>query len=115
MLTRVTAENGGLWLINASNGRPEEPSPNSGELITMPQVLSSAGRLSLGTLKPGDVVNTVWTHQTAIGVKIIRQDGNRPIGRWREGCRALQVMQRPAFRPWYNGKASIDQNQGPSR
>ncbi len=56
MLTRVTAENGGLWLINASNGRPEEPSPNSGEVITIPQVLTAAGRLSLGILKPGDVV-----------------------------------------------------------
>lgn len=72
MVTKVTPENGGLWLINASNGKPEEPSPNSGEVITMPQVLTAAGRASLATLKPGDVVTTVWTHQTAIAVKIIR-------------------------------------------
>ena len=72
MVTKVTPENGGLWLINASNGKPEEPSPNSGEVITMPQVLTAAGKQSLASLKPGDVVNTVWTHQTAIAVKIIR-------------------------------------------
>ncbi|HQS15225.1 hypothetical protein [Reyranella sp.] len=72
MVTKVTPENGGLWLINASNGKPEEPSPNSGEVITMPQVQTAAGKAALATLKPGDLVTTVWTHQTAIAVKIIR-------------------------------------------
>lgn len=72
MVTQATPANGGLWIINASNGRPEEPSPNSGEVITLPQIQTEAGKQALGTLKPGDIVNTVWTHQTAIAVKIIR-------------------------------------------
>jgi hypothetical protein len=72
MVTKVTPDNGGLWLINASNGKPDEPSPNSGEVITMPPVVTAAGRGTLATLKPGDLVTTVWTHQTAIAVKIIR-------------------------------------------
>jgi hypothetical protein len=72
MVTQVSPANGGLSIINASNGRPEEPSPNSGEVITLPQIQTAAGKQALGTLKPGDIVNTVWTHQTAIAVKIIR-------------------------------------------
>jgi hypothetical protein len=72
MVTQVSPSNGGLSIINASNGRPEEPSPNSGEVITLPQIQTAAGKQALGTLKPGDIVNTVWTHQTAIVVKIIR-------------------------------------------
>lgn len=72
MVTQVSPASGGLSIINASNGRPEEPSPNSGEVITLPQIQTAAGKQALGTLKPGDIVNTVWTHQTAIVVKIIR-------------------------------------------
>lgn len=72
MVTQVSPSNGALSIINASNGRPEEPSPNSGEVITLPQIQTAAGKQALGTLKPGDIVNTVWTHQTAIVVKIIR-------------------------------------------
>ncbi len=72
MVTQVTPSNGGLWLINASNGKPEEPTPNSGEVITMPQVQTSAGKTALSSVQPGDIVTTVWTHQTAIAVKIIR-------------------------------------------
>lgn len=72
MVTQVSPANGGLSIINASNGRPEEPSPNSGEVITLPQIQTAAGRQALATLKPGDIVNTVWTHQTAIAVKIVR-------------------------------------------
>jgi len=72
MVTQVSPSTGGLSVINASNGRPEEPSPNSGEVITLPQIQTAAGKQALGTLKPGDIVTTVWTHQTAIAVKIIR-------------------------------------------
>ena len=72
MVTQVSPASGGLSIINASNGRPEEPSPNSGEVITLPQIQTAAGKQALGTLKPGDIVTTVWTHQTAIAVKIIR-------------------------------------------
>jgi hypothetical protein len=72
MVTRVDAPAATLWLINASNGRPDEPSPDSGEVIQLPQVQTDAGRQALASLKPGDLVNTVWTHQTAIKVTIIR-------------------------------------------
>jgi hypothetical protein len=72
MVTQVDPANGSLFLINASNGRPEDPSPDSGEVIQLPQVQSAAGRQALATLKPGDQVMTVWTHQTAIKVTIIR-------------------------------------------
>ena len=72
MVTKVEPASGGLWVVNASNGRPEDPSPDSGEVIQMPQVQSAAGRQALATLKPGDQVNTVWSHQTAIVVTIIR-------------------------------------------
>ncbi|HYD04196.1 MAG TPA: hypothetical protein VEC60_00635 [Reyranella sp.] len=72
MVTKVDPASGSLFIINASNGRPEEPSPDSGEVIQMPQVQSAAGRQALATLKPGDLVNTVWTHQTAIKATIIR-------------------------------------------
>ena len=72
MVTKVDPASGGLWVINASNGRPEDPAPDSGEVIQMPQVQSAAGRQALATLKPGDLVTTVWTHQTAIKATIIR-------------------------------------------
>lgn len=72
MVTRVDVPAATLYLINASNGRPEEPSPDSGEVIQLPQVQTAAGRQALASLKPGDLVNTVWTHQTAIKATIIR-------------------------------------------
>ena len=50
-----------LWLSNDSNGRPEEPSPNSGEVIQLPQVQTAAGRQALASLAPGELVTTVWT------------------------------------------------------
>jgi hypothetical protein len=72
MVTRVEPASGSLFIINASNGRPEDPSPDSGEVIQLPQIQSAAGRQALASLKPGDQVVTVWTHQTAIAVTIIR-------------------------------------------
>src|SRR4029079_18724565 len=68
MVPRVDPASGTIFIINASNGRPEDPSPDSGEVIQMPQVQSAAGRQALATLKPGDYVTTVWTHQNASGV-----------------------------------------------
>jgi hypothetical protein len=72
MCTKVDPATGTIFVINASNGRPEEPSPASGEVIQMPQVKTAAGLAALGTLKPGDLVTTVWSQQTAIQVTIIR-------------------------------------------
>lgn len=72
MATGVDAANGKLLIINASNGRPEDPSPDSGEIITLPTVQSAAGKQALASIRPGDLVTTVWSQQTAIKATIIR-------------------------------------------
>jgi hypothetical protein len=72
MVTRVDPATASLFVINASNGAPEDPSPDSGEVIQMPQVRSEAGRKALAMLKPGDQVTTVWSQQTAIQVTVVR-------------------------------------------
>jgi hypothetical protein len=72
MVTRVDAASNTLYVINASNGRPEDPSPDSGEVIQMPVVQSAAGKQALAGIKPGDQVVTVWSQQTAIKATIIR-------------------------------------------
>ena len=72
MVTKVDVPGNTLWLINASNGRPEDPAPDSGEVIQLPVVQSAAGKAALATLKPGDSVITVWSQQTAIKATIIR-------------------------------------------
>jgi len=72
MVTKVDPATSTLWLINASGGRPDEPSPDSGEVIQLPPVQSAAGRQALAGIKPGDLVTTVWSQQTAIKATIIR-------------------------------------------
>ena len=72
MVTGVDAAAGKLLIINASNGRPEDPSPDAGEIITLPPVQSAAGRQALAMIRPGDLVTTVWSQQTAIKATIIR-------------------------------------------
>lgn len=72
MVTKTDVPAATMWLVNASNGRPEELSPNSGEVIQLPQIQTAAGRQALASLAPGDLVTTVWTWQTAIKVTIIR-------------------------------------------
>ena len=72
MVTKADPASGSLWLINASNGRPEDPAPDSGEVIQLPQMQTQAGRAALASFAPGDLAMTVWTWQTAIKVTIIR-------------------------------------------
>ena len=72
MATKIDVPSATLFLINASGGEPDKPSPNSGEVIQMPQIKTEAGRAALATLKVGDQVTTVFSQQTAIEVKIIR-------------------------------------------
>jgi hypothetical protein len=72
MCTKVDPATGSVFLINASNGRPEEPSPDSGEVIQMPQVQTQPGLASLRGLQVGDLVTSVWSQQTAIKATIIR-------------------------------------------
>jgi hypothetical protein len=72
MCTKVDTKTQQVWLINASGGEPDKPSPDSGEVITMPQILSEAGKAALATLQPGDQITTVFSQQTAISATIIR-------------------------------------------
>jgi len=72
MVTKVDPASGSLYLINASGGRPEEPAPDSGEVIQMPTVQTPAGKAALQSIKVGDQVVTVWSQQTAIKATIIR-------------------------------------------
>jgi hypothetical protein len=72
MCTRVDTKTQQVWLINASGGEPDKPSPDSGEVITMPQILSDAGKAALAGLQPGDKITTVFSQQTAIDATIIR-------------------------------------------
>jgi hypothetical protein len=72
MVTKVDAPGNVLYLINASGGRPEEPAPDSGEVIQLPPALTAAGRSAVAGIKPGDQVVTVWSQQTAIKATIIR-------------------------------------------
>ena len=61
-----------VYLINASGGEPDKPSPNSGEVIQMPPVQSDAGKAAVRTFQPGDLVTCVFSQQTAIDATIIR-------------------------------------------
>ncbi len=72
MVTKVDQGAGVLYLINASAGRPEEPSPDSGEVVQLPPVRTAAGKSALAGIKPGDLVTTVWSQQTAIKATVIR-------------------------------------------
>ena len=70
MVTKVDGNT--IYLINASGGRPEEPAPDSGEVIQMPPVQTAAGQAAVKSTKVGDQVITVWSQQTAIKATIIR-------------------------------------------
>ncbi len=72
MTTRVDPATNTIWLINASGGEPDKPSPDSGEVIQMPQVVTAAGKAALASIGPGVQLVTVWSRQTAIKVTIIR-------------------------------------------
>lgn len=72
MVTSTDPSTGTLNIINASGGEPDKPSPDSGEIIRLPQIKSEAGLASLRALKPGDLVTTVYSVQTALRIQIIR-------------------------------------------
>jgi hypothetical protein len=70
MVTKVDGAT--IYLINASGGRPDEPSPDSGEVIQLPVAQSPAGQAAVKSVKVGDQVITVWSQQTAIKATVIR-------------------------------------------
>jgi hypothetical protein len=50
----------------------EMVNPNSGEVVRAPQIITENGLAALRTLKPGDLVTTVFSVETALKVTIIR-------------------------------------------
>ena len=72
MVTKVDAAGGIIYLINASGGEPDKPSPDSGEVIQLPPVVTPAGKSAVASLSPGTQLVTVWSRQTAIKATIIR-------------------------------------------
>jgi hypothetical protein len=72
MVTKVDPANSQIFLIYKSGGEAEKPSPNAGEVIQMPRIVSPAGKAAMASLKQGDEVVTVYSQQTALNVKIIR-------------------------------------------
>ena len=70
--TKVDQAANTVFLINASGGEPDKPSPDSGEVIQMPPIVTANGKAALKTIKPGDQLVTVFSQQTAISVTIIR-------------------------------------------
>ncbi|MDP2332285.1 MAG: hypothetical protein Q8M19_16475 [Reyranella sp.] len=72
MTTKIDKATNTIFLINASGGEPDKPSPDSGEVIQLPQVVTAAGKAALAALGPGQQIVTVWSRQTAIKVTIIR-------------------------------------------
>ena len=72
MCTKVDLATNTVFLINASGGEPDKPSPDSGEVIQMPPVVTAQGKAALASIGPGEQLVTVWSRQTAIRVTIIR-------------------------------------------
>jgi hypothetical protein len=72
MCTKADLASNTVFLINASGGEPDKPSPDSGEVIQMPQIVTDAGKAALKTIKPGTQITTVFSVQTALKVTIIR-------------------------------------------
>jgi hypothetical protein len=72
MSTKIDPATNTIFLINASGGEPDKPSPDSGEVIQMPQVVTANGKAALAKLGPGQNLVTVWSQQTAIKATIIR-------------------------------------------
>ena len=72
MCTKVDPATSTIFLINASGGEPDKPSPDSGEVIQLPQIVTANGKAAMASIGPGDQLVTVWSRQTAIRVTIIR-------------------------------------------
>jgi hypothetical protein len=72
MVTKVDPANSQVFLIYKAGGEPEKQSPNAGEVIQMPRIVSTAGKAAMASFKQGDEVVIVYSQQTALNVKIIR-------------------------------------------
>src|SRR5262249_54962216 len=56
MVTKLDPPSNTIYLINATGNQTDEPPPNPGEVIQMPQIVTAAGKAAMGTLKVGDMV-----------------------------------------------------------
>jgi hypothetical protein len=72
MVVRTDPEHGAVDIINASTGEPDAPTPDSGEIIRLPQIKTEAGLAALKTLKVGTSMTAVFSVQTAFTIAIIR-------------------------------------------
>jgi hypothetical protein len=72
MVTKVDLPSNTVFLINASGGKPDEPAPDSGEVIQLPRIITDKGKAALQTIKVGDQITTVFSQQTALDATIIR-------------------------------------------
>ena len=72
MTTKIDPATNTIFLINASGGEPDKPSPDSGEVIQMPRIVTPQGKAALASIGPGQQLVTVWSRQTAIKVTVIR-------------------------------------------
>lgn len=72
MSTKIDPATNTIFLINASGGEPDKPSPDSGEVIQMPRIVTANGKAALAKLGPGQQLVTVWSQQTAIKATVIR-------------------------------------------
>lgn len=72
MVVQTDPERGTVDIINAATGEPDAPSPDSGEIIRLPQIKTEGGLAGLKTVKPGDQLAAVFSVQTAFTIAIIR-------------------------------------------
>lgn len=68
--TKVDVATNTICLIGASGGEPGSPSPDRGQVIPMPQIVTEAGKAALMTIKPGTPITTVYSMQTAFKVTV---------------------------------------------
>lgn len=71
-ITRLDPQTYTMWIVFASGGEPDKGVPATGEVVQLPQVRSPEGQAAFATLKPGDLVDTVFSVQTAVRIHIIR-------------------------------------------
>lgn len=72
MVVATDVEHQTVDIINASGGEPDKPAPDSGEVIRLPQIQTAEGVAALKALRPGDMLTTVFSVQTAFRIVIIR-------------------------------------------
>ena len=72
MVVKSDPASGTVDIINASTGEPDAPTPNSGEVIRLPQIRTEAGRAGLKSIPVGEPLTAVYSVQTAFRIVIIR-------------------------------------------